>query len=397
MPPQPPDSHSRFLLIEGEARIRRLLSSMLQGAGAKIVHNMPNGKAGKEVLLKEPVDVVVCDWGASDTDGVEFLRDVRTFPLTKYLPFLMMSRVGQLNEAEIAATRDYDVDGHLFKPITQEDLQQKVRGAVARYNSMAKAYTHLARAAAFIDIEDFGEARKEIQAAQREGAESPRVWSEAGSLLGAMDAQAEAKQCFRRSIELDRTYARAYDSLGAILEEEGDTAGAVKFYTASSQISPRNRDRQFSLAKTLLAQGDEEGARLAIHRGIEAGGEASSPAARSAAAAEFLMAAGRADLAEKEYAFALEADPANAHYFNRLGIAFRRQKKYAEAVANYRKAIQVVANDPVLYYNLAIAQAEAGELTQAIGTLRRALVLDPHFEAAESLLRRIMGRMEASN
>lgn len=398
MPPkaQTQDTHSRFLLIEGEVRIRHLLSAMLQGAGAKTVHNAPGGKAGQEVLLNQAVDVVVCDWNAPELNGVEFLRSVRGLPVTKYLPFLMMSPAGQLKEEELAAARDFDVDGHLFKPITQEDLQAGVRGAVGRYNAMAKAYTHLARAAAYVDIGESDEARQEIRAAQLAGGESARVWSEAGNLLAAIGAPAEAKECYRRSIEFDRGYARAYDKLGAILEEEGDSEAALKFLTASTQMSPRNRERQFTLAKAMLARGDVEGARAAVHRGIEAEGGAAHRSAVSAAAAEFFMSAGRADLAEEEYAFALEGDPANVHYFNRLGIAFRRQKKYKEAVDNYRKAIQVVNNDPVLYYNLAIALAESGQIPQAVGTLRRALVLDPHFKAAEDLLRRIEARARQS-
>ncbi|MBI4251735.1 MAG: response regulator, partial [Candidatus Tectomicrobia bacterium] len=71
MPPQAQaqDTHSRFLLIEGEARMRHMLSSMLQGAGAKTVHNVPTGKAGQEVLLNQAVDVVVCDWNAPEMNG----------------------------------------------------------------------------------------------------------------------------------------------------------------------------------------------------------------------------------------------------------------------------------------------------------------------------------------
>ena len=72
-------------------------------------------------------------------------------------------------------------------------------------------------------------------------------------------------------------------------------------------------------------------------------------AARSAEAAEFFMELGRADLAEVEYAFALETDPNNFHYYNRLGLAFRRQKKNNEAIENYQKALSVAPDDSVLY------------------------------------------------
>lgn len=60
------------------------------------------------------------------------------------------------------------------------------------------------------------------------------------------------------------------------------------------------------------------------------------------------MESGRADLAEEEFSFALQADPDNPHYFNRLGLAFRRQKKFKEAIENYRKAIALSPDDAVV-------------------------------------------------
>ncbi|HJP14402.1 MAG TPA: tetratricopeptide repeat protein [Nitrospinota bacterium] len=101
------------------------------------------------------------------------------------------------------------------------------------------------------------------------------------------------------------------------------------------------------------------------------------------------METGRADLAEVEYAFALEADPENVHYFNRLGLAFRRQKKFREAIENYRKANAIAPDDAVVFYNMAIALAKSGDFNQAIGSLRRALVLQPQFPQAEHALKNL--------
>ncbi len=388
------DGHSRFLLVEGEGRVRRLLASMLHGSGARTVHNAPDGAAAKEMLLTRAVDFVVCDWGAPETSGVEFLRSVRSFPVTRYLPFLLMSRTGQLQEEDFAAAKDYDVDGHLFKPIAQDDLRDKVRRTVDHHNSMTATYTHLARAGAFVDIGAFDEARAELQAAQAARDDSPRVWSESGLLLAEMKQPQEAKRCHQRSIELDRTYTRAYDSLGRLLQQEGRHDLAVRFYSRSAQISPRNRERQFILGEALLAKGDAEGAKAAVRRAVEG---LVPEAARSAAAAEFFLSHGRADIAEEQYAFALEADPENVHYFNRLGIAFRRQKKFKEAVENYRKALVVAPDNPVIYYNMALALAEAGQRGEAAGALRSALAIDPGFEAAESLLKKIQPRQAPTN
>jgi tetratricopeptide (TPR) repeat protein len=80
----------------------------------------------------------------------------------------------------------------------------------------------------------------------------------------------------------------------------------------------------------------------------------------------------------------------------RLGLAFRRQKKFKEAIENYRKA-KAISPDAVIYFDLAIAIAESGDLTQAIGSLRCALVLRPKFSQAEKMLKTLQEKAGHSN
>ena len=110
---------------------------------------------------------------------------------------------------------------------------------------------------------------------------------------------------------------------------------------------------------------------------------------RGAAVAEFFLENGRADIAETEFAAALEANPDNIHYYNRLGIAFRQQKKYNEAIQNYRQALSVAPNDAVLYYNTALALFGNGDAYQATSTLRLAIVLNPDFQEAKDALKKL--------
>ena len=120
----------------------------------------------------------------------------------------------------------------------------------------------------------------------------------------------------------------------------------------------------------------------------------SSQSEESAAAAEFFLSIGQADMAEEEFAFALAGDPRNVHYFNRLGMAFRRQKKFSEAVLNYKKALQVDPNNTVTHFNLALALAAMKDYTTACTTLRKALVNDINFKDAEILLKKIQREMQ---
>lgn len=149
----------------------------------------------------------------------------------------------------------------------------------------------------------------------------------------------------------------------------------------TARISPRNVDRQMRLAKAHLSRGDVEAARTAARFAVSHNPDDGS---RNAAVAEFLLANGRSNIAEEEFAFALEADPENVHYYNRLGIAFRRQKKFSEAVQNYRKAIAMSSADP-----MARALLESGDADQATAAFRRVLMLNPNFKEAEQALKKL--------
>ena len=54
-------SDSRVLIVEGQARLRRLLDTMFHVSGVKTIHSVPDGKLAREILLTHPIDVVLYD------------------------------------------------------------------------------------------------------------------------------------------------------------------------------------------------------------------------------------------------------------------------------------------------------------------------------------------------
>jgi len=378
----------RFLVVEGQNDLRRAIVGMLKGLGAGAVLNATTDEEAKEILIRQPVDFVLCDWKAPEINGVQLLYFVRQSPILHPIAFLLMSRKGQMEPEDIAEASENDVDGLLVKPVNQQEIETKIKEIGKSRADMMEPNIALARAAAFTDIGAYEEAEAELQTAQQKKPDASRIWVKSGELYEEMGKEEKAKTAYKEATKVDDDCAKAYDNLSTMLEKEGKKDEAFELLRKASQISPRNRDRQFRISKALLEKGNEDEARIALHKALS---NEASDAARSAAAAEFFLSIGRADMAEAEYAFALEADPENVHYFNRLGIAFRRQKKFKEAIENYRKALVVAKNDPVIFYNLALALAENGEIQQSVGSLRRAMVLDPHFKEAENLLKKLTG------
>jgi len=82
---------------------------------------------------------------------------------------------------------------------------------------------------------------------------------------------------------------------------------------------------------------------------------------------------GRWAQAEAAYRQYLEDNPANAFAWNRLGTSQAQQKKYADAVTNLERAIEIGGGTAVDYYNLACAYALAGNADEALDNVERAI------------------------
>jgi ketosteroid isomerase-like protein len=82
---------------------------------------------------------------------------------------------------------------------------------------------------------------------------------------------------------------------------------------------------------------------------------------------------GRWAEAEAAYRAYVEANPGNAFAWNRLGTSQVQQKKYAEAVTNLERAIEIGGGSPVDFYNLACAYALAGQPDKALDNVERAI------------------------
>jgi len=380
------DPSLRILVVENQSELRRALVAMLKHIGMRTVQTVGTSEEAQGFIRENPVDLILCEWTTPNISGLELLRFIRGNAVTNLAPFVMISGSGQMDDDEFAEASEYDVDGHLSKPLSQERLELLLEKILGKREKYRKSSVHLSRAAAYADMGAMEEAAAELDTAHKMPPESPQFWVDSAKLFQELGSDEKAKDCYQQATEVDAGYSKAYEGLSEILEKEGKSEEAFELLQKSVEISPRNSERQIKMAKTLLNKGDEIGARNALYQAL---GNEADEAARSAQTAEFFMESGRADLAEEEYAFALGADPSNVHYYNRLGLAFRRQKKIDEAINNYKMALKVAPNDHVLYYNMAIALMEGGKVEQAMGALRKALTLKPDFAQAEAALKKL--------
>jgi tetratricopeptide (TPR) repeat protein len=90
-------------------------------------------------------------------------------------------------------------------------------------------------------------------------------------------------------------------------------------------------------------------------------------------------AQGRYEEAIAAYQRAIELDPEDAAPHNGLGIVYRAQGRHEEAIAAYQRAIALDPEDADYHNNLGIAYQHAGRYEEAIAAYQRAIELDPEY------------------
>ncbi|WP_206026075.1 ATP-binding protein [Roseimicrobium sp. ORNL1] len=115
-------SHPRVVVADDNADMRDYLRHLL--APSYRVHTVGNGFAALEAVQSEPTDLVLTDIMMPGLDGFGLLRELRTDPLTRDIPIIMLSaRAGE--EARIEGI-DAGADDYLVKPFSARELLARV-------------------------------------------------------------------------------------------------------------------------------------------------------------------------------------------------------------------------------------------------------------------------------
>jgi len=86
----------------------------------------------------------------------------------------------------------------------------------------------------------------------------PKAHYDYGVLLMAKGERREAEKAFRRSIQIDPSFAQAHNNLGYLLEQEGELAEAMAEYRKAIESVPGDRQAHFNLGRILANQGENQ-------------------------------------------------------------------------------------------------------------------------------------------
>lgn len=115
-----------ILVVEDDASIRNLITTTLQ-ANAYHYEATVDGKGALLLATAKKIDMMLLDLGLPDMDGVEVIRQIRSFSM---MPIIVIS--ARNDDQDKIEALDAGADDYLTKPFSVEELLARVRSTLRR-------------------------------------------------------------------------------------------------------------------------------------------------------------------------------------------------------------------------------------------------------------------------
>lgn len=132
----------RFLVIDDNAHMRRIVRTLLHGFGTREVYEAEDGAAGLEAFTHYMPDIVLADWVMPIFDGLELTQMVRQLGANPnpYVPIIMLT--GHSEKARVVGARDAGITEFLVKPISAKALYERIFNVIANPRPFIKTKTY---------------------------------------------------------------------------------------------------------------------------------------------------------------------------------------------------------------------------------------------------------------
>jgi PAS domain S-box-containing protein len=119
---QPAQSTPRILVVEDDAKMRRVLELLLSGQWT--VETAADASSAITATRERPPDLVLTDLVLPGMDGYDFLRQLRAEAGTRTLPVIVIS--GLTEEADRLKALEAGANDYLIKPFSERELMLRV-------------------------------------------------------------------------------------------------------------------------------------------------------------------------------------------------------------------------------------------------------------------------------
>lgn len=378
------------MLVDSVGMITDTLTNILQPLGFYRIYSAKSAEEALGIIGdgKSAISLVISMWRLKAMSGAQLAESLRP----SGLPIILI--VDKIDKIIDEKAKQAGVTALLQQPLDIKSASRAIEAALAPFidEDEEALLNHLQEGRQAARKQNHMKAVEEFKAALAIKHDDDVVFNLAESLrsLGG-EHSSQAEKTYMAFMRNQPEQLRGYLGLGSLYYANQRPKDALKVLTlALNMLGDKDPEDR---ANIMLHMGEAELMLKRLPNALNYFDQAvaSDPdnTQITLRAADALVGVGALEESERFYHNALEKDNSLAHVYNRLGIIYRRQKKFDQALELYTKALEYSPQDENLLYNMARSMWEMEYLTEAEAILTNALAINPQFEEAAKLLQAV--------
>ena len=114
----------RVLVVDDQETMRWIVQGHLKTLSITRVFQADSAKTALGMLKDQKYDLILSDFNMDNGSGLDLLKAVRANPLTKKLPFIMIT--GNADAETVQSVLQAGVNNSIVKPISVATLKQRI-------------------------------------------------------------------------------------------------------------------------------------------------------------------------------------------------------------------------------------------------------------------------------
>ena len=370
-----------ILVVEDRVNMLRTMKNMLRNIGVPADHilSAPDGREAMHILnATERATFVLLDLHLPVLSGIEVLKEMAADENLKDMPVLVVT--ADNHEDMVGQAFEAGAKGYLIKPFNEDTLREKITNIInpAEYLKLFAEVEQLIEQAKYEEAIELSKMILEVRS------DSPGAYVLRGRAYEGLHMDQEALASYEKAHRLSPIYLRVINKLIDFHLARNQFAEAFSFLEKADTLNPHHARRKIQMGRVYLELGQGSKAEKAFDKAVEI-----EPELVGQVSEDCLKR--RPDLAEK-YCRQSLAVKEEIYIINQLGMALRAQGKWAEAVNEYKWALDLSPNDGRVFYNMGRAYLQGEKRKEALSCFQKAVKLDADLKEAGEEIERLLAQ-----
>ncbi|GAB6095159.1 hypothetical protein JCM14469_14110 [Desulfatiferula olefinivorans] len=323
-----------FLIVDDNAFALKELKDLMKYLGFKTLEAAESANNAWALLRVKSYACVIAAWDMEDMSGLALLKIARSDDRLKDIPFFLTDSA--FTKVKVIKAGLAGVTGLIVTPYDRDNLKMKMDSVTGAQEAPAfvEEGKKLDKGMDLIEKGNYEEALDVLDEMVNQG-ETAEYYYNIGYIRTSEGKYPEAIEAFRKAVQLDHLFAKAYEGMGRAYHALGQSDQAEKYLQKAADI--------------YMDKENVEDAEAILN-----------------------------DI--------LEISKDSANVFNSLGVLYRKRGDFKNALKNYEKALRIHPEETFILYNVGRLHLDLKDPGKAAEFFEKALIIDPDFIEARQVL-----------